>query len=120
MIIVKGVGYLEPKDIKDPAVADYMTAAKERAKEDERPVLVKTGFELTQKELRFLRACARREDVDLSRIIRAIVERWLEQQHYEYPIGLIADRPKDVVEMDFGPDDDDPHDYGDDLVGHHD
>lgn len=120
MIIVKGVGYLEPKDIKDPAVAAQMAAAKERAKEDERPVLVKTGFELTQKELRFLRACAHREDVDLNRIIRAIVKRWLEQQHYEYPIGLIADRPEDVVEMDFDPDDGEPHEFSNDLVGHHD
>lgn len=120
MIIVKGVGYLEPKDIKDPAVAAQMAAAKEQAKEDERPVLVKTGFELTQKELRFLKACANREDVSLARIFRAIVKRWLEAQHYEYPVGLIADRPKDVVMMDFGPDDGNPHEYSDDLVGHHD
>ena len=120
MIIVNKVGYLEPEDITDSAVAAYMVAVKKQAMENERPVLVKTGFELTQKELRFLKACANRENVELNRIFRANVKKWLESQHYSYPVGLIADRSKDVVEMDFGPDDSEPHDYNDDLVGHHD
>lgn len=117
MIVVKDVNYLEPEDIKDPMIAAHMEAVKEQAMEDVRPVLVKSGFEVTQKELAFLKSVAAREEVSLNRVIRAIIKRWIEAQHYSYPVGLIADRPEDVVEMDFSADDDDPKDYADDVVG---